>query len=63
MNYHLTVINDQKLEDKTIKAQEIFNVRMQQKRWGLVQRTANRKIIELGDKVTFYKKWGFHKGI
>lgn len=37
MNHYIFIVNDQKVKNKTISAAEIFNLRMDQKRWGRVK--------------------------
>jgi predicted RNA-binding protein len=55
MEYYIFNVMDQKIGDKEISGYDIFLKRMEQKRWGLGERTANRKRVKPGDRVIFYR--------
>lgn len=54
MNYWIFGVTPQKVDGLVLSAQEIYQQRMQDKFWGLGQRTPNRKHLQAGDKVVFY---------
>jgi len=55
MNYFIFVVKDQKKDGKEISADDIFNTRMDQKRWGLAEKAPNRRLVQSGDHIIFYK--------
>ncbi len=52
MNYWIFIVTDHK--DHGLTANEIYTQRMQDRFWGLGERTPNRKNLSEGDKVVFY---------
>lgn len=54
MNTWIFIVTNQKLADVTTTASEIFLQRMDDKFWGLGERTPNRKSLQIGDQIVFY---------
>lgn len=54
MKNWIFIVTRQKEKDKWVEAREIFETRMQDKFWGLAERTRNRKNLGHGDRVVFY---------
>jgi len=54
MNYYIFTVTDQENGGKKVPGIEIFNTRMKQSRWGLGERTPNRRKIVPGDRIIFY---------
>lgn len=54
MNYWIFIVTEHKINSETFTAEEIFNQRMEDKFWGLGEKTPNRKNLTKGDKIIFY---------
>ena len=54
MNYWIFIVTEKKIDNKTYKAEEIFNQRMKDKFWGIGEKTPNRVFLKKGDKIVFY---------
>ncbi|GAI15597.1 unnamed protein product [marine sediment metagenome] len=54
MNYWIFIVTEKKIDDKTYKAEEIFNQRMKDKFWGIGEKTPNRIFLKKGDKIIYY---------
>ena len=52
MNYYIIVVNDQ--PETKDSAREIYDILMEEEIWGFGVNTANRKRIQVGDKLVFY---------
>lgn len=54
MNYWLFIVTGHKNKEYTLSSEEIYNQRMNDKFWGLGERTPNRKYLKKGDRAVFY---------
>lgn len=54
MNYWIFTVTEQKDEKTWVPARGIFNLRMEDRFWGLAEKTPNRKNLSKGDKVVYY---------
>jgi hypothetical protein len=54
MNYWIIVATVQKTEEGVFSPEEVFSTRMQDRFWGLGEKTSNRRHLRKGDKVVFY---------
>ena len=54
MNFWIFTVTGHSVNGETWTADEIFQRRMQDKFWGLGERTPNRRYIQKGDQVVFY---------
>ena len=54
MNYWIFIVTGKRLENKTYPAEEIYSQRIEDKFWGLGDRTPNRKNLTKGDILIFY---------
>jgi hypothetical protein len=54
MNYWIFVVTSQSDASQSYTARKIFDVRMQDRFWGLGENVRNRKNIQNGDQVVFY---------
>lgn len=54
MNYWLFTVTQQRTPERLYSAEEILDIRLADKFWGLGERTPNRRAIRKGDKIVFY---------
>lgn len=54
MNYWIFIVTEKKIDNKTYKAEEIFNQRMKDKFWGIGEKTPNRIFLKKEDKIIYY---------
>src|SRR5579863_62748 len=54
MNHWIFTVSNHKLDDRLLTAEEIFRQRMEDRFWGLGERTPNRKALQQGDEIVFY---------
>ena len=54
MNFWIFTVTAHKIDDESYTSDEIFNQRMEDKFWGLGEKTPNRKNLDQGDKAIFY---------
>lgn len=54
MNYWIFIVTEKKIDDKTYKAEEIFNQRIEDKFWGIGEKTPNRIFLKKGDRIIYY---------
>lgn len=54
MNYWIFTVTDHKVNGEFLTADEIFRQRMQDRFWGLGEKTPNRRSLQKGDQVVFY---------
>jgi hypothetical protein len=54
MNHWIFIVTQRKSSGKIITPEEVFNQRMQDKFWGIGEKTPNRKNLSLGDNIVFY---------
>lgn len=54
MNFWIFIVTAHKIDGETFTAEEIFNQRMNDRFWGIAEKTPNRKNLNKGDKVVFY---------
>ena len=57
MNYWIFTVTGHKTGGETFMAEEIFKQRMEDRFWGLGEKTPNRKSLSNGDKVIYYVGW------
>lgn len=53
-NYWIFVVTDQRIGNEEMMGKDIFNKCIEDKFWGIGERTPNRKRLKKGDMVTFY---------
>lgn len=54
MNCWIFTVTGHKVDDETLTAEEIFSQRMNDRFWGIGEKTPNRKNLDKGDKVVYY---------
>ncbi len=54
MNFWIFVVTAHSVDGETWTADQVLQLRMQDKFWGLGERTPNRRSIQKGDQVVFY---------
>lgn len=54
MNHWIFIVTQHKIDGETYTADEILEQRLQDKFWGLGERTPNRRSLQKGDKIVFY---------
>ncbi len=54
MNYWILTFTPQKFAEEFDKPEEVFQLRMRDRFWGLGEKTPNRRSLEKGDQVVFY---------
>jgi hypothetical protein len=54
MQYWIFIVTQQNADGKTYSSTETYNQRMQDKFWGLGEKTPNRKNLQKADRVVFY---------
>jgi predicted RNA-binding protein len=54
MNYWIFIVTTQESDGREFVAEEVLRQRIEDKFWGLGEKTPNRKNVEQGDKVVFY---------
>lgn len=54
MNYWIFVVTEHKTDIGKLTSRDIYTLRMEDKFWGLGERTPNRKALSKGDKAVFY---------
>ncbi len=54
MNHWIFIVTQQKADDITLAPDDILKQRMEDKFWGLGEKTPNRRYLQRGDKVVFY---------
>ncbi len=54
MNHWIFIVTQQKADDRTLAPDDILKQRMEDKFWGLSEKTPNRRYLQRGDKVVFY---------
>jgi len=54
MNYWIFIVTEKKINNKTYKAEEIFNQRVKDKFWGIGEKTPNRLFLKKGDRIIHY---------
>lgn len=54
MNYWIFTVTGHKIDHETFTAEEIFNQRMNDRFWGIGEKTPNRKNLSKGDRVVYY---------
>jgi len=54
MNYWIFTVTGHRVDDETLTAEEIFGQRMNDRFWGIGEKTPNRKNLDKSDKVVYY---------
>ena len=54
MSYWIFIVTGHKVDDETYTPEDIFQQRMNDRFWGLAQKTPNRKNLQKDDRVVFY---------
>jgi len=54
MDYWIFIVTTQESDGREFVAEEVLRQRIEDKFWGLGEKTPNRKNVEQGDKVVFY---------
>ncbi len=54
MNYWIFIVTQHKIDGDILTAEKIFEKRMQDRFWGLGEKTPNRRSLQKGDQVVFY---------
>lgn len=54
MNYWIFTVTGHKLDDESHTAEDIFKQRMEDKFWGIGEKTPNRKNLQKDDKLVYY---------
>lgn len=59
MNYWLFIVTQKKIDGRTLTAEDVLKQRLEDRFWGLGERTPNRRHLQDGDKAIFYVGWPF----